>query len=184
MTVKDQLELIELESPKIACPQDAEALLRRYEKDPNREYLYVIHLTPAMRAKSVLVAARGASQSLCFDVGDILCEAISSKSKAIIIAHNHPHEEAVWPSATDITTTSDLHYVCTKARIPLVDHLILGPKEFHSMATQGHRIFQKDSYILLDREIESHSMRHGKKGKLSSNRKYQSDFILDCRRAP
>lgn len=184
MTIKDQLEIFDLESPKISCSQDAVTLLRRYEKGQDREYLYVIHLTPAMRAKSILVAARGASQSLCFDVSDILCDAISTKSKAVIIAHNHPHEEQTWPSTTDIHTTADLHYVCAKAKIPLVDHLILGPKEFHSMATQGHRIFQKDSYILLDRDIESQTLRHGKKGKFSSNRKYQSDFILDCRRSP
>ena len=182
---EDKLEVIELsDAPKIRGPQDVWKILKPYA-DKKRESLFVIHMTPDMRARFLQRSAIGASQTVCFDTGDVLKEAILKDSKAIIIAHNHPYEDRPAPSVDDLKVTRNLWVVCNCAKIPLIDHMVFSHDDYYSMAEEnnGNDIFPKASpYCIFDRG----SMQLTDNSKSSNHkvrrRGYQSDFIFDCRK--
>ena len=72
--------------------------------------------------------------SLIFEL-DIIKRAILCNSKRIIIAHNHP-SGSTEPSKHDIAATKKITEACNLMGINLLDHLIIGDKQFKSIIEQ------------------------------------------------
>lgn len=65
-------------------------------------------------------------------IKDILEEPIKMKAPKIILVHNHPSGDAT-PSVQDIDFTNRLYDVTTLLGIQLLDHLVIGNKEYTSI---------------------------------------------------
>lgn len=137
-----KLEYVEVKDGKeILTPEDAVQYLDEFRSLP-REILVVIHLTPTLRVQGFQKAAIGSSTSCAFETSDIFREAIVRDAKAILLAHNHPWQRGVLPTRDDIEVTQDLFEVGKKARMPLLDHIILGKDDYFSCKEKG-RVFTK-----------------------------------------
>jgi len=134
--------------PIIGRPSDAMKLLEEFRNLP-REVMVVIHLTPDLVARYVQVAAVGNSQSCCFDTCDIFREALIRETKAIILCHNHPYEKRAVPTVEDIALTEGVFSVGKAARMPLLDHIVVGKNESYSFKDAG-TVFQKGPLYVLN----------------------------------
>ena len=65
-------------------------------------------------------------------IKDILEEPIKMKAPKIILIHNHPTGDAT-PSEKDIEFTKYLYEVAELLGIQLIDHLVIGNKEYTSI---------------------------------------------------
>ncbi len=75
----------------------------------------------------------GTVNGVTFDVHRIVECAIRNHSKKIILAHNHPHTEAIFSDA-DLFTTENLKNVLEGVQIQLLDHVLIGKQgDFSSM---------------------------------------------------
>lgn len=115
-------------------------------RDLPREVMVVIHLSPDLVARSRQKAAIGSSQACCFETKDIFREAIIREASAIIMAHNHPWQKAIKPTKEDVELTEDMFRVGKSARMPLLDHIIVGPESFYSFKKEGVVFPKGDSY--------------------------------------
>lgn len=132
---------------------DALPLLEPY-RDLPREMMIVIHLDPNLDAKAIQIAAVGNRDSCCFDTRDIFRAAINRDSTAaMILAHNHPYEKMALPSAQDVASTKRLYEVGEAARMPILDHILLAPKDYMSFKFGG-LVFPAGGYYVYN--IRSH----------------------------
>ena len=141
-TMEYKLEVIEVKGDKeILTPADAVEFLAEFRTLP-REVIVVVHLTPNLMVQSYQKAAIGNSTTCAFETSDIFRESIVREAKAILIAHNHPWQKTVIPTHEDIEITQDLFDVGKKARMPLVDHIVLGKGDYYSFKEKG-KVFEK-----------------------------------------
>jgi len=141
----------------IGKPEDVIALLAEH-RDLERELMLVIHLDSNLDAHGIQIAAIGSKTSCCFDVSDVFREAIVRRSDAIILVHNHPREKKVEATKDDIVCTKEIYDVSKAAKIPLLDHIIIGKNDWISFRVEGVIIARGQSYVL---EMSRSSMKSG-----------------------
>lgn len=83
---------------------------------------------------AILFVGGLSSCSVC--VKKVLRHALSKGSSQIIIAHNHPNQDAT-PSAADIHLTQSLKQACQHIDLTLADHIIVGRNQTLSFAEAG-----------------------------------------------
>ena len=74
--------------------------------------------------------------SAALDIKCIFSSAVRLKACAIVIVHNHPSGDS-HPSDTDIRSTKRIVEAGRLFDIPVLDHIIIGHGEFHSMSECG-----------------------------------------------
>jgi len=131
----------------IGKPEDVIGLLARH-RDLEREVMLVIHLDSNLDARGIQIAAIGSKVNCCFDMPDIFREVIVRRTDAFILVHNHPNEKKVCPTKDDILCTKEILDVSKAARIPLLDHLIIGKNDWISFSREGV-IFPKNAIYVL-----------------------------------
>lgn len=129
----------------ISSPEEALKVLTQI-RDLPREVMVVIHLSHDLVARSRQKAAIGSSQACCFETKDIFREAIVREASAIVMAHNHPWQKVIKPTKEDIELTEDMYKVAKAARMPLLDHIIVGPESFYSLKKEGIVFPKGDTY--------------------------------------
>lgn len=129
----------------LSTPEDVLKILAPF-RDLPREVVVVVHLSPDLVARSRQKAAIGSGQACCFETKDIFREAIIREASAIILAHNHPWQKSIKPTKEDIELTEDMFKVGKAARMPLLDHIIVGPESFYSFKKDGVVFPKGDSY--------------------------------------
>lgn len=159
------LEVREVKDPpEISSPKDIAKLLSDFRSIP-REVLIVVHLAPDLTARFIQIAAIGSTQQCCFETSDVFREALIRETKAIIMAHNHPWERKLRPTDDDVELTEDIFEVGRRAKMPLLDHVILGPRDYYSFRENGN-ILSRRAYYVMDLE--------GKRARKTARRsKYQ-----------
>ncbi|MFN3802172.1 JAB domain-containing protein [Belliella pelovolcani] len=75
----------------------------------------------------------GTANGIHIDTTMLMTCALLSKSRRVILAHNHPNGYP-HPSKADFHTTRELHKVLGLLNINLIDHLIITEKEHFSFA--------------------------------------------------
>lgn len=80
--------------------------------------------------------ATGGIASCLADPRVIFVTALKAKASSIILAHNHP-SGSLQPSAADIALTRKLHQGGGLLDIAVLDHLILTPESYRSLADEG-----------------------------------------------
>lgn len=139
----------------VGTPEQALLLLAPY-RDLPKEVMLVIHLDPNLDATAIQIAAVGNRDSCCFDTCDIFRTAIVRGSAALILAHNHPYEKRALISEQDVASTKNLHLVGEATRMPILDHIVLGPRDHMSFKYIGAVFPMGSIYGITTR---SHEMR-------------------------
>lgn len=163
------------EDVEIGSPEDVAKFLRKYKGLP-REVVVVLHLDSNFHVRLVQQAAIGSRQACSFDTSDIFRTAICERSDAIILAHNHPQELNLKPTDEDINVTRRLFSVGREAKMPLVDHVLLGEPGFFSFRKNGTIFSQAQIYSM---NIEAHNVRRKSKDSLLRMiGKVNRDFVI------
>jgi DNA repair protein RadC len=126
------------EMAKITCSKDAERILRSiWGSDINyRESFYALYLNRANKVLGYQLISLGGISGTVVDVRCIFQVALKTLSSGILIAHNHPSGNGD-ASDADIKITKKLKNAGTLLDITLLDHLILLPEGYTSMADEG-----------------------------------------------
>jgi len=123
---------------KISCSKDAERILRSiWGSDINyRESFYALYLNRANKVLGYQLISIGGISGTVVDVRCIYQVALKTLSSGVLIAHNHPSGNSE-PSDADIKITKKLKEAGELLDITLLDHLILLPEGYTSIADEG-----------------------------------------------
>lgn len=115
--------------------QIAEMLMPQllYEK---QEYFVAVYLNSKMQIEFQKTISIGTLDSAPVHPRDVLAPAISRKSAAFVVAHNHPTGDSS-PSGPDISLTNRLIAASEIVGIKLIDHVILGNGCWTSLKEEG-----------------------------------------------
>lgn len=111
----------------INSPEKAVEIVGDYIKEMDREVLSVINLNSKLQPINFNVVSIGTVNQTLAVPRDVLKSAILSNASYMMVMHNHP-TSVLTPSKDDIKMTSRLIDVCELVGIPLLDHIIVGPR--------------------------------------------------------
>ena len=126
------------QTPKISCSRDVEKIFRDiWSNDLNYgESFYALYLNCANKVLGYQLISLGGISETVVDVRCIYQAALKALAVNLIIAHNHPSGNRE-PSDGDIKITRKLKEAGQSLDIQLLDHLILLPEGYTSMADEG-----------------------------------------------
>lgn len=131
-TVTDRPE----ERPQVRSPGDAAGILIPQMSHLEQEELRVMLLDARNRVISVVTIYKGSVNTAMVRIAEVLRPAVRLNCPSIIVAHNHPSADAS-PSPEDVALTKELIQAGTLLDVEVLDHLIIGGKDFVSMKEQG-----------------------------------------------
>lgn len=115
----------------IKTSEDAYKYLRFRMKDSVKEHLWVVFLDRSKHVLSSKCLSEGGTSSTVGDVKLILKAAIDNLADTIILAHNHPSNNAN-PSPQDDALTRKVAAGGRAVGIPMVDHIIVCQNDYYS----------------------------------------------------
>lgn len=116
------------------CMVDEEYLFNKYKSliiDEKQEYLFLIVLNSKKHIVHEKTLSKGSEDSVLFSFTDIYREVINHNGKYYYLIHNHTNGN-VQPSERDIIITRYVKNESKKAKIILLDHLIIAPDSYYS----------------------------------------------------
>jgi DNA repair protein RadC len=126
------------EMPKISCSKDAADLFRGIWGDSLnlRESFYALYLNRANKVLGYHLISLGGVSGTVVDPKCVYQVALKALASGLIVAHNHPSGNKE-PSNADIEITRKLKEAGQLLDINLLDHIILLPEGYISMADEG-----------------------------------------------
>ena len=127
------------ERPRLTSPPAIAELLRQFitpDQIGYREFFWVVCLSRYNQPLGVFNVSSGGIAGTVADPKVIFQIALLTNSSAIVCAHNHPSGN-VKPSATDISLTKKIVDAGKLLEVQVLDHIILTPDSFFSMANEG-----------------------------------------------
>ena len=103
---------------------------------PNEEF-WVLHLNKANRVIDKERISIGGIGGTVVDIKIILKSALLKLSSGLILAHNHPSGNLT-PSDADLSITKKLKEGAAMLEILVLDHVIIGDKNYYSFADNGN----------------------------------------------
>lgn len=122
---------------RISNPEDAVDLIGPFLEDKDREEMIAIYLDRKNQPTAIQTISVGTVSSSPVHPREVFKGAILSNSSYIILAHNHPSGDTC-PSREDIEISHRLKEVGELLGIELMDHIIIGHQNHHSLKTSGH----------------------------------------------
>ena len=101
-----------------------------------QEEAKVILLNRANVVIGIYNLSKGGVSGCIVDIKLILSVSLKAVASGIILIHNHP-STALKPSSQDAKITDNLKAACKLVDIMLLDHLIINPTMYYSMADNG-----------------------------------------------
>jgi len=101
-------------------------------KDKAQEHFIAITINSKNRVLSIELIGIGSTSSVPMDVSDVVRCALIRGANKLIVAHNHPSGDTT-PSKQDILFTKRLNTVASLLNINLLDHIVVGDRQFCSM---------------------------------------------------
>ncbi len=128
---------IEEEDEKITVnkPSDVYNLVKFLHKE-KQEKLIGIYTNLQNQVLGIKTVAIGSLNIISIKPRDIFVHALELNAYGIILAHNHP-EGSCEPSEEDIEFTKNLQELALKLGFELLDHIIVGKKDYISLANKG-----------------------------------------------
>ena len=111
----------------IQRPSDVLPFVSSYRYE-TQEHLLVISLTGAHEIIKIRCVTKGILDNCQVHPREVFADAISDRAAAIIIVHNHPSGR-LEPSKLDISMTQVMKRCGQLLGIPVLDHIIVGPKD-------------------------------------------------------
>jgi DNA repair protein RadC len=126
------------ERVKITSSSDAEKVLRSIWNQPLelKECFYALYLNRANKVLGYLLVSIGGVSGTVVDVRNIFQTALKVNCTSVILGHNHPSGNPV-ASDADLKITKKLKDAGAFLDIQVLDHIILLPEEYTSLADEG-----------------------------------------------
>ncbi len=122
--------------PTIRCSSDLYDYMYAEMSDLRHEEFYVLYLNKANRPVAHRHISTGGVSGTVADIKIILKYAIELLASGICAFHNHPSGN-LKPSQADIELTRKLKEAARLIDVALIDHLIVGDKNYYSFADEG-----------------------------------------------
>jgi DNA repair protein RadC len=122
---------------KVLSAPDADAVLRQIyaDLDQDQEHFAILSLDAANQIRGYKVIHTGGATQSLVDTKVVFRTALLLGANGIIVAHNHPSGDST-PSPEDRAVTKRLVEAGRLVSVPVLDHLILVPGRYTSMAEQ------------------------------------------------
>lgn len=124
--------ITESEQPIIDSPEKAVEQLADI-RNKKQEHFVCLTLDGANRLIAKRVITIGTLTASLVHPREVFADAITDRAASIIVAHNHP-SGSLQASAADIQITTQLKEAGKLLNINIIDHIIITPKEFTSVA--------------------------------------------------
>lgn len=121
---------------QINGPADAAQFVRKILVDNSREQLIALYLDGGHRVASFSIVSIGTANYAFGHPREIFQRAIGAGAVALVLAHNHPSNQAE-PSAEDRRMTSALKAAGELLGIRLLDHVIVTHSGHYSFEAEG-----------------------------------------------
>jgi len=117
---------------RITCSEDIAKYYMEKMRDYKREHLIAVFLDTKNKIIGEKVISIGTVDSSLVHPREVFKEAIKCSASAIILVHNHPSGDCE-ASEEDIKITKRVNDAGKIFGIELLDHIIIGKKEFYSI---------------------------------------------------
>lgn len=104
-------------------------------EDACREQCHALFLDAKNRVVGTFLVSAGGIRQTPVDCKAICAAALGCLAEGVILAHNHPSGDPA-PSASDVDMTGRLRKALATIDIKLIDHVILGEKEYFSFTEE------------------------------------------------
>jgi len=121
---------------QILSPAEAAELIRTMALGET-EQLVAVYLDTRRRVVATRVLTRGSAGFTVVDPRQVMRPAIEMGASAVIMAHNHPSGDPS-PSSQDKEVTRRVAAAGRVIGIPLLDHIVIGGRQWTSLAEQGY----------------------------------------------
>lgn len=121
----------------ITSPRDVANLVRAKLAFLEREHFIIVLLNTKNKVISIEEISVGSLNNSIVHPREVFKPAIRRSSAAIILAHNHPSGNPE-PSSEDIDVTKRLQKAGKLVGIEVLDHLIIGNREYISLKEKGY----------------------------------------------
>ncbi len=127
---------IPVEGKTVRTPADVAGYLGPELADLAQEQLRVLLLDTKNRVLGTSLVYQGGLNSIMVRLADCFREAVRANAAAILLVHNHPSHDPE-PSNEDVRVTCEAGQVGDLLGIDLLDHVIVGGREFVSLRERG-----------------------------------------------
>lgn len=121
----------------VHCPQNGFDLMTQFLGNVDREHFIVMCLDSKNNPTALNVCHVGSLNSSLVHPREVFKPAILSNAASIMIGHNHPSGNSE-PSEADFIMTKKLVAAGEILGIEVLDHIVMGDKEFTSLKQEGH----------------------------------------------
>ena len=121
----------------IAGPEDVAQLLLDEMKALDREHFRAILLNTKNRILGIRTISIGSLNSSVVHAREVFKAAVTESAQAIVLVHNHP-SGVPDPSPEDLAVTDRLVHAGRILGIEVLDHVILGSRDYVSLKELGH----------------------------------------------
>lgn len=120
----------------VSSPKDVAFYMMKEMNNLKKEYFKIIMLNTKNMIISIKDVSIGSLNSSIVHPREVFVEAIKNSSAAVILCHNHPSGDCT-PSKEDIVVTKRLKECGDLIGIEVLDHIIIGRKNFISFKEKG-----------------------------------------------
>lgn len=120
----------------IRSPSDAYNVVRHIE-DLDREVMLGLYLDTRKQLNAISQISMGTLCTTLVHPREVFKPALLTNSASVLLAHNHPSGNPE-PSDDDLRLTRRISQAGEILGVPLVDHLMIGNNEYHSLRETGH----------------------------------------------
>ncbi len=120
----------------VNSPDDVASLVRNRLRDKKKEYFLALLLNTRKQLIKVAEISVGSLDSSIVHPREVFKEAISASAASVIFAHNHPSGDPE-ASEDDIKLTKRLAEAGEIVGIDVLDHIIIGDKNYLSLKGKG-----------------------------------------------
>ena len=124
------------DKPLVKTPDDVASVVRGRLKGKKKEYFLALLLDTRNRLIKVAEISIGSLDSSIVHPREVFKEAISASAASVIFVHNHPSGDPE-ASEDDIKLTRRLAEVGEIVGIDVLDHIIVGDKDYLSLKGKG-----------------------------------------------
>ncbi|MDE6052912.1 MAG: JAB domain-containing protein [Lachnospiraceae bacterium] len=114
-------------------PKDVAGLMRRVLEIDKlaEEHCYMIVMNNACKILGLFFISKGNVSSSLISAREVYMRALLIGGSMIILIHNHPSGRAE-PTRVDIETSAKIKQAGDLMGIPLIDHIIIGDRDYYS----------------------------------------------------
>ena len=124
------------QKPVVKSPEDVAVLVQPRLRDKKKEYFLALFLDTRNQLIKLAEISVGSLDTSIVHPREVFKEAIAASAASVIFAHNHPSGDTD-PSGDDIKLTKRLAEAGELVGIEVLDHIIIGERNYLSLKGQG-----------------------------------------------